>query len=210
MSITEVEAQVQTVFDESHVHVARVYSNALINAATDQNILQLVVDEVQEVSAFFKAKAELLTLFVDGSLSPTDSDGLIQRAFSGQVHNLVLNLLRVLIDKGRIGLIHALADRLKSDTDNLLGRCRVFVQVAKNLGDHDRLTLEKQLQDRLGLVPQIEYSIDPSLIGGLVIRIGDLQFDSSIRSRLEQLRKNLLEGKIHEIQSRRDQLHTSA
>lgn len=210
MSTTEVDVKVQTVFDESHVHVARVYSNALINAATDQNILQLVVDEVQDVSAFFKANPEMLALFVDGSLDASESDSLIQRAFSGQVHILVLNLLRVLIGKGRIGLIHALADRLKSDTDNLLGRCRVFVQVAKILGDHDRLTLEKQLQDRLGLVPQIEYSVDPSLIGGLVIRIGDLQFDSSIRSRLVQLRKNLLEGKIHEIQSRRDQLHTSA
>jgi F-type H+-transporting ATPase subunit delta len=210
MSITEVEVQAQTVFDESHVHVARVYSNALINAATDQNILQLVVDEVQEVSAFFKSKPELLALFVENALGASESDALIQRAFSGQVHLLVLNLLRVLNEKSRIGLIHALADRLKSDTDNLLGRCRVFVQVARKLDERDLLKLEKQLQDRLNLIPQIEYSIDPSLIGGLVIRIGDLQFDSSIRSRLEQLRKNLLEGKIHEIQSRRDQLHTSA
>ena len=210
MSITEVEVQAQTVFDESHVHVARVYSNALINAATDQNILQLVVDEVQEVSAFFKSKPELLALFVENALGASESDALIQRAFSGQVHLLVLNLLRVLNEKSRIGLIHALANRLKSDTDNLLGRCRVFVQVARKLDERDLLKLEKQLQDRLNLIPQIEYSIDPSLIGGLVIRIGDLQFDSSIRSRLEQLRKNLLEGKIHEIQSRRDQLHTSA
>lgn len=210
MTSTEATAQVSTVFDESQTQVARVYSNALMNAAEKAGVLQLVVDEVDEIARLFAGKPALLSAFLDRSGKTEQTDKLIVKAFSGQVHELVLNLLRVLNDKGRLSIIHALADRLKSDSDSLLGRCRVYVKVARQLDSTAQEKLVNQLQDRLGLVPQIQYSIDPSLIGGLVIRIGDLQFDSSIRSRLEQLRKNLLEGKIHEIQSRRDQLHTSA
>ena len=101
-------------------------------------------------------------------------------------------------------------EEVVTDSDRLLGRCRVRVVSVRELTSEQSQTLSRQLQERLGLMPVLVHSVDPSLIGGLVIRVGDLQFDSSIRSRLEQLRKNLLEGKIHEIQSRRDQLHTSA
>ncbi len=52
----------------------------------------------------------------------------------------------------------------------------------------------------------ITLEVDPSLIGGLVIQVGDEVYDASVRNRLEQLRGRLIERKTHEIQSRRDQL----
>lgn len=202
-------AQVQTVFDESQVQLSRVYSEAVLNAAQSNGVLAEVVDEIQGIAALFRSNPAFLIGLTAGS-SSDKSDEIILKSFSGKVHDLVLNLLRVLNGRGRLELIAALADRLTTDSDRLLGRCRVSVTVASELTEDQHNSLKKQLQDRIGLVPYIDYVVDPSLIGGLVIRIGDLQFDSSIRSRLEQLRNNLLQGKIHEIQSRRDQLHTSA
>ena len=52
--------------------------------------------------------------------------------------------------------------------------------------------------------PVITLEVDPSLIGGLVVQVGDDVYDASVRTRLEQLRDRLIEGKTHEIQSRRD------
>lgn len=210
MSATQANAQPATVFDEDQVQLARVYSEALLSAAQKAGVLEQVVGEVEGIDSLFRANRNLLEGLQSGGKSVEDADALIVRAFADKTHVLVLNLLRVLNSKGRLGLIPALADRVKRDSDRHLGRCRVQVLSAKPLTDAQSATLQKQLQDRLGLAPVLEKSVDPSLIGGLVIRVGDLQFDSSIRSRLEQLRKNLLEGKIHEIQSRRDQLHTSA
>ncbi len=64
------------------------------------------------------------------------------------------------------------------------------------------------LRDRLaamtGSTPILHLTVDPSLLGGLVVQVGDHLYDSSVRQRLEQLRKRLIEGKRHEIQSRRD------
>ncbi|MFM7318358.1 MAG: ATP synthase F1 subunit delta [bacterium] len=209
MAETTASAQVQTVFDESQVQLSRVYSEAVLNAAQAKGVLAEVVEEVQGIAVLFRDNPAFLRGLSAGA-STEQSDAIIVKSFSGKVHELVLNLLRVLNNRGRLDLFAALADRLTTDSDRLLGRCRVSVTVASKLSDEQHESLKKQLQDRIGLVPNIDYVVDPSLIGGLVIRVGDLQFDSSIRSRLEQLRNNLLQGKIHEIQSRRDQLHTSA
>jgi F-type H+-transporting ATPase subunit delta len=56
----------------------------------------------------------------------------------------------------------------------------------------------------LGATAILKLEVDPSLIGGLIVQVGDDVFDASIRNRLEQLRQRLIEGKTHEIQSRRD------
>jgi F-type H+-transporting ATPase subunit delta len=192
------------------MQLSRVYSQAILSAAHKSNVVAQVVSELEGITSLFHSNRQLLAGLTSGVRNTVETDALIVKAFQGNVHELVLNLLRVLNEKGRLNLIHALVHRVVRDSDRLLGRCRVKVQAAQPLTEAQIQTLSRQLQDRLGLVPVIEFSVVPSLIGGLVIRVGDLQFDSSIRSRLEQLRKNLLEGKIHEIQSRRDQLHTSA
>lgn len=203
-------AQAATVFDENQVQLARVYSEALLNAASKSNSVSEVVEDLAGVAAVFAERPDLLGRLAAAGRKIGDSDALLTKAFEGKVHPLVVNVLRVLNSKGRTALIPALADRIQRDADRLLNRVRVRVVSAKPLTDDQIESLKNSLADRLGLEPVLQTAVDPSLIGGLVIRVGDLQFDSSLRSRLEQLRKNLLEGKIHEIQSRRDQLHTSA
>jgi F-type H+-transporting ATPase subunit delta len=72
--------------------------------------------------------------------------------------------------------------------------------LAGDLADALRDTLARTL----AATPVLKLEVDPSLIGGLVVQVGDDVYDASVRSRLEQLRNRLLEGKTHEIQSRRD------
>lgn len=202
--------QAPTVFDENLVELSRVYSEAILSAASKAGVVRDVVDELGEIAKAFADQPGSLEKLAGSGNSPTEIDSILTKTFEGKTHPLVTNLLRVLNSKGRLVLIPALAARVARDSDRLLDRVRVSVIAAKSLSEDQIATLTKSLKEKLGKEPILQTSVDPSLIGGLVIRVGDLQFDSSIRSRLEQLRKNLLEGKIHEIQSRRDQLHTSA
>ena len=57
----------------------------------------------------------------------------------------------------------------------------------------------------IGATPIMQITTDPALIGGLIVQVGDQVCDASVQNRLEQLRQRLIEGKTHEIQSRRDQ-----
>jgi len=202
--------QAPTVFDEDLVELSRVYGEAILSAAAKAGAVPEVVEELGEIAKIFAASPGSLARLIGSGRSTDEVDAILTKTFEGKAHPLVTNLLRVLNSKGRLSLLPALADRVARDSDRLLGRVRVLVSSAKALTTDQIETLTKSLKARLGLEPVLHTTVDPSLIGGLVIRVGDLQFDSSIRSRLEQLRKNLLEGKIHEIQSRRDQLHTSA
>src|SRR2546430_2054695 len=63
---------------------------------------------------------------------------------------------------------------------------------------------QSEVEGVLGATPVVRLVVDPSLIGGLVVQVGDHVYDASVRNRLEQLRQRLIEGKTHEIQSRRD------
>jgi F-type H+-transporting ATPase subunit delta len=72
----------------------------------------------------------------------------------------------------------------------------------------------QSLRDRLARLvegnPILNVSTDPGLIGGLVVQVGDQVYDTSVKNRLAQLRQRLIEGKTHEIQSRRDQFSDPA
>lgn len=199
-----------TVFDESIVELSRVYAEAILAAASKSGAVREVVEDLGGIAEAFVSKPGTIERLTSSGRSPEEIDAILTKTFDGKAHPLVVNLLRVLNSKGRLALIPALADRVAREADRLLDRVRVSVSSARPLTSDQVESLSKTLKQRIGLEPVLQTSVDPGLIGGLVIRVGDLQFDSSIRSRLEQLRKNLLEGKIHEIQSRRDQLHTSA
>jgi len=202
--------QASTVFDESILELSRVYAEAILAAASKSGSVKDVVDDLGGVAEVFASSPGSLERLASSGRSHDEIDGVLRKTFDGKIHPLVVNLLRVLNSKGRLSLIPALADRVAREADRLLNRVRVSVASARPLSSDQIDSLSQSLRQRLGLEPVVQATVDPALIGGLVIRVGDLQFDSSIRSRLEQLRKNLLEGKIHEIQSRRDQLHTSA
>ena len=62
----------------------------------------------------------------------------------------------------------------------------------------------------IGATPIMQITTDPSLIGGLIVQVGDQVTDASVRNRLERLRQRLIEGNTHEIQSRRDQFSNPA
>ena len=88
-------------------------------------------------------------------------------------------------------------------------RIPVQVRTAVPLDEDQLKTLRDRLAALTGATPISEVSTDPDLIGGLVVQVGDHRYDASVKSRLAQLRQRLIEGKMHEIQSRRDQFSYS-
>jgi F-type H+-transporting ATPase subunit delta len=84
------------------------------------------------------------------------------------------------------------------------GRKRVSVKTAKPLSDESRNAIAERLKAALNFEPILEAETDPSLIGGMVIRVDDTVYDSSLRTRLKQLRARLRERSLHEIQTGRN------
>jgi F-type H+-transporting ATPase subunit delta len=101
------------------------------------------------------------------------------------------NLVRLLVERGRTGVLPAVLERYRALADEASGVTRVDVTAAVPLNQNLEREIRTALSQRLGGSIHTTVRQDPSIIGGLIIRIGDRVIDSSVRTRLQQLRAAL-------------------
>jgi F-type H+-transporting ATPase subunit delta len=186
----------ETVLDPgaTRSRLARVYAEALLAAAIDagqvdevgqelESLVQDVLDADPSVEAFLASPAV-------GRKAKTEA---IDQAFGDRVSRLVRNLLGVLNQNNRLWLIRQIAGAYRDLLDQRAGRVRVRVASAVPLTDDQRNRLIHALATRLQKTPVLSMTVNPELLGGLVVRVGDQVFDTSVRTRLETLRSHLIE-----------------
>jgi F-type H+-transporting ATPase subunit delta len=138
-------------------------------------------------------------------LPVAERDRILVDVFGGRASDLVLRFLRVLNRHGRMGLLAPVVAEARAIWDRRNRRIPVSVRSAVPLDEGQMQALRDRLTGLVAGTPMLNVSTDPALIGGLVVQVGDQLYDASVKSRLAQLRHRLIEGKSHEIQSRRDQ-----
>jgi F-type H+-transporting ATPase subunit delta len=200
-----------TVFQDDQPEVTRSYADALLGAAGSAGQTEAVLDELDElVTDVLQAHPRFAAILGSEALPAPEKDRILTTTFENHASPLLLRFLRVLNRHGRLGLVAPVARTARELWDRQQNRRRVSVRSAIALDDAQRQALVDRLRAMLAATPVVSYQVDPALIGGLVVQIGDDVYDASVRSRLGQLRNRLMEGKTHEIQSRRDQFSHSA
>jgi F-type H+-transporting ATPase subunit delta len=149
-------------------------------------------------------------LIAGSAVGRTAKDEVIKKAFQGRSSDLFLNFLLVLNHHDRLDLLRPILSGLHRIDDERKNRVRVHVRSAVPLTDEQRERLITQLRRDLQADPTLDARVDPSLIGGMVVRMGDYVYDASIRTRLETIRKQLIERSSHEIQSGRDRFYAAS
>jgi F-type H+-transporting ATPase subunit delta len=192
-------------------HVAKVYAEALLHAAENQGLLDAVVEEfdalVVEVLDVHPAFKNLLSAL---TISPEAMMGILDRSFAGRVSPLFLNFLKVLARHGRLNCLRSVRRQLHDLYDTLRGRVQVQLVTAVPLDEAQSQRIRESLQTVLGREPVIEHVVDPDVIGGAVVRVGDTLYDSTVARQLETLRQQMIDRSVHEIQSRRDRFRYPA
>ena len=190
--------------------LARPYALALVNAAEKEGGIEPVLDELDEIdSDVLKVFPRFASLLGSARVSSAHKDRILTDVFEKRVSSVVLRFLRVLNRHERLGLLRVVAREARTIWDQRNKRIPVQVRAAVSLDEKQLQTLRGRLAALTGATPVLSVSTDPGLIGGLVVQVGDHRYDASVKSRLEQLRQRLIEGKMHEIQSRRDQFSHS-
>jgi F-type H+-transporting ATPase subunit delta len=193
------------VFDEKASELARTYAEALIGAAAKEGSVDEVLEELAAIRTFVIEQYPAFALMMTSPVRNTaDKDRILVKAFEGHTLPISLRFHRVLNRHGRLDLIGRVLIEAKAVWDRRQNRQPVSVRSAVPLSDAQLEAVRARLQTQLGATPVLHSEVDPNLIGGLVVQIGDHVYDGSVRNRLEQLRTRLIEGKSHEIQSRRD------
>lgn len=188
-----------TVFDEEVSHLARTYAEALVNVAAKTGEVEAVVSELEEIEDdVLKAHPKIASILASPSVAAPDKDRILTDAFEGRALPTVVRFLKVLNNHGRLGLIAPIAHEARALWDRKQNRRPVGVTSAVNLDDVQKANLEAKVAAMIGATPVLRYAVDPSLIGGLVIQVGDDVYDASIRTKLRRLRQSLIQGKARD------------
>jgi F-type H+-transporting ATPase subunit delta len=196
---------------EDSPEVARRYAEALIKAAEREGAVDLVLEELAELDRdVLKPNPRFAQVLASSRVSAPEKDRILVELLENRASSVLLRFLRVLNRHERLAYLGAVAKAARAIWDKRHSRVPVQVRSAFPLDEGQLNALRARLAKLTGATPILQVSTDPDLIAGLVVQVGDLRYDASAKSRLAQLRQRLIEGKTHEIQSRRDQFSHSA
>ena len=161
-------------------------------------------DEVADELKALGESDELAAFFQTPAISRVRKDEVIAKVFGERTTALVADFLRLLNRKGRLGLIRLIAVAYRGLRDIKANRARVLVETAAPLSEKQIDDLRTTLGGLLSKTAVVVTRVNPELIGGLIVHVGDKVFDTSVRTKLFNVRTQLLERGNHEIQRGRD------
>lgn len=190
--------------------VARVYAEALLNAAAKQGKEAEILEELQSlIGDLFPADPQFEAFLASAAVSRKDKVGVLQAVFANRASELFFNFLMVLNQHERLDLLRTILAAAQELHDQRSHRIRIQVHSAAELPEDQKDRLRQELRTTFQLEPVLETKVDPDLLGGMVVRVGDWLYDGSVRTRLETIRNQLIARSSHEIQSRRDRFSSA-
>ncbi len=172
--------------------VEQKYAQALYAAALDKGRLAEVRDGLADFVAAERKVPELHVLLASPTLDSVTKVALLRDLLAG-AEPLVRNFLRLLAEKERITALEEIVHEFEALVAAGEKCLRVVVTTAQELSDEEAAALVAKIEAATGRPVEARRRVDPSLIGGLVVQAGSLRIDTSIRGRIENLRKELVE-----------------
>ncbi|MDB5387083.1 MAG: atpH [Planctomycetaceae bacterium] len=189
--------------------VARIYADAFLDAIPAGQSAELIEEFGSFVNEVLVRNPDFRTLLNSAMITRDEKLAVIDRTMTKSASPTFANFLSVLARHERLDLLTDILDQAQRQLEVRSGQQRVQIVSGRALSSASIENIQRQLAQSLPFQPILEISVDPTLLGGLVIRVGDTVYDGSLRSRVKQLRDRLRQRSIHEIQSGRDRFSHS-
>lgn len=173
------------------LRAARRYAAALFQTALQQNLVESVAADLVLVSDLLNASAELADAMQEPTVPASTKKRVLDSLLSGQIHTLTLDFLKLLIDKQRFQALAAVQRFYRELHDAHRNVVSAQVRSAFPLTEDELARLAEAVGRAQGCRVELEPVVDPSLIGGLVVRVKDTVLDGSVAGQLELLRQRL-------------------
>ncbi len=183
------------------IAIAGVYAQALLELAEVQGQADAVLEELGDLGALIDRDPGFASFLRSPLVDTQERRQSLDRMFQGKMNETLLDTLHVMNSKGRSGLVRAMVEAYSQEYEELRGQVRVAVQSAVPLTDGLRRQLRDVVSGFTGKTPKLEESVDPALIGGLVLQVADRRIDTSVFKEIKGLRQQLLDRASQEIHS---------
>jgi F-type H+-transporting ATPase subunit delta len=170
--------------------IARTYSEALFEVAKDKGTLDEVHEQLGEIADAVENDRDLQVFFFSPYFSSSEKRDGISKAISGGNKELI-NFLELLAEKHRMPALFRIRRRFDDLWSVENERLAVTVTSAIELDDSVVKKIGKEIEEKTGKTIELTSKVDESILGGLVLQVGNRVLDSSIRNRLEKLRREV-------------------
>jgi F-type H+-transporting ATPase subunit delta len=176
-----------------NVSVARRYARALLELAKEGAGLETIQAQLEAVAQAVNEIAELNDIVVNPAYTRAERWAVLQAVLQsqGNLDPMLGNFIRLLVDRNRIGQLNDIARLFRDMADSLAGRLRGRVISAGPLPEDSVRAIKKGLERLTERQLMIEASVEPALLGGVMAQVGSTVYDDSLKSHLEDLRKQL-------------------
>jgi len=184
--------------DQSAISVR--YAKAFFASAKEKKLLSKMKTDIEAVLGVCRTSADFILLLESPVVKTSKKAALIKKIFDGQIEKLTLNFLLLIVENKREvyipGICRNFLDLVRKDQNIRTAILTTAAKIDDKTIDKIKTLLTKELKASIELSTQIK----PEIIGGLVLRLDDQQYDASVATQLKKIKQNLLETELKSIQ----------
>jgi F-type H+-transporting ATPase subunit delta len=173
--------------------LAQVYGRSLFQVAREQGKLDELREQLGQLVDALNENRQLAVFFFSPYFSTKEKQEGLGRLLDG-AEEIFLNFLKLLIDNHRMPVIFRIRDEYERLWDEENKTLPVEITSAIALDEKTTESLGRQIGERAGRKVTLAAHVDPDILGGIIVRVGNSILDASIRNRLEQLRRHVAQG----------------
>jgi F-type H+-transporting ATPase subunit delta len=170
--------------------IAEVYARSLFEVAQEQGLVDEVHEQLGQFAQALDDNRELAVYFFSPYFSTEEKKDGLKRAVTG-AEPVFMNFLEALIERHRMPAIFRIRDRYEEHWDDVHKLLPVQVTSAVELDKSTVRSIGERIGEQTGKEVELSSHVDPEILGGIVLRVGNFILDASIRNRLNQLRKQV-------------------
>ncbi len=171
---------------------ARRYARAIFQLAVEKEAEAEVRADFQALAGLLRDSAEFANLVHDPAHHVHRQQEAIQKLFGERAHPVVLDSLLFLAGRGRLAELPFICEHIEKLHCERNAILRARIATAAPLDDEQLTAIRERLEKRFGKTVEAAAQIDPSLLGGFKVRVGDAVLDFSIRTQLQRLRESMI------------------
>jgi F-type H+-transporting ATPase subunit delta len=190
--------------------IAEVYAEAYLNAVTGQGgSIDDAVAEFASLVDVLKSQPQFESVLASAMIATEEKIALLKKAIASAASPLFWNFLQIVAKRNRLDLLLPIFSQAQMLLDKRRKRIPVTITTATEVDSQLFATLSDKLRGILGGEPMIRSVIDPEVIGGLVVRVGDTVYDASVSTQLQNVCRQMIERSAQEIQNQRESFRGS-
>ncbi|MBP3475911.1 MAG: F0F1 ATP synthase subunit delta [Lachnospiraceae bacterium] len=177
--------------------ISKTYGDALFELAVEENKVDVLLEEIEQLQEVLKQNEDFGKLMNHPKIDKEEKIQVAKNVFEGRISKELLGFLTIIISKDRYREIDEILAYFVAEVKKYKGIGVATITTAVPLKEEQCKKIEQKLLDTTEYqLMEMHYKVDASLIGGMVIRIGDRVVDSSISTKLNELQRELLKVQI--------------